>query len=90
MNLSRKKKIPNCTSDEMKSDNNNMAELLRFEKSLTLTNKITLTKSIPVGAASVELSDFDFNVLEEPLFIGKQFEKLVKASSNFAIKDLKS
>ena len=44
-----------------------MAELLRFEKSLTLTNKITLTKSIPVGAASVELSDFDFNVLEEPL-----------------------
>jgi hypothetical protein len=49
-----------------------------------------LTKSIPVGAASVELSDFDFIVLEEPLFIGKQFEKLVKASSNFAIKDLKS
>ena len=42
-----------------------MAELLRFEKSLTLTNKITLTKSIPVGAASVELSDFDFNILEE-------------------------
>ena len=60
------------------------------KKSLTFTNKITLTKSIPVGAASVELSDFDFIVLEEPLFIGKQFEKLVKASSNFAIKDLKS
>jgi len=49
----------------MKSDNNNMAELLRFEKSLTFTNKITLTKSIPGEAASVELSDFDLNVLEE-------------------------
>jgi hypothetical protein len=49
-----------------------------------------LTKSKPVGAASDELSDFDFIVLEEPLFIGKQFKKLVKASSNFAIKDLKS
>ena len=67
MNLSWKKKIPNCTSDEMKSDNNAMEELLRFEKSLYFTNKITLTKSIPVGATSVELSDFDFNVLEEPL-----------------------
>jgi DNA mismatch repair protein MutL len=63
------------------ADKNNMAELLRFEKSLTFTNKITLTKSIPEGAASVELCDFDFNVLEEPLFIGKQLEKLVAPQS---------
>jgi hypothetical protein len=56
---------PKCISDEMKADNNDIAELLRFEKRLTFTNKITLTKSLPVGAASAELSDFDFNELEE-------------------------